>query len=202
MGAVQPESHHARSPGLGSDHAEAAARNQKESANAQRERHRTNALIGTDRTGFQQLKRRNDKGECNEDRCRQRKNPQREEQIGQAPFPRMQQFQRAPCDYHERRQQRVEQNEESKRDGDTAQGKHQRRSRSLFFRSPFSRPLSSRRLRSTSSCNSSSSCASCALSASTRYERGREEAPPDPSNCRMPSSAAARCSSSGVWRGV
>src|SRR3981081_2949965 len=194
MGAVQPASHHARSPGLGSDHAEAAAGNQQESANAQRERHCTNALININRTGFQQTKRRHDKSECDDNGSRQWKNSQGEQRIGQAPFRRMQQLQGAPYDCHERRQQTVEQNEESKRDGDSAQGKHQRRSRSLFFRSLFSRPLvsgsrSSRRLRSTRSCNSSSNCASWALTASTSYESGNDEASPDTNHFRIPSIA-------------
>src|SRR6202521_325098 len=196
--AFQPASHHARSPGLSGDHAEAAAGNQQESANAQRERYRTNALITINRTGVQQLKRRHDKGECNDDRSRQRENSQREQQTGQALFRRAQQPQRAPRDCHKRRQQTVKQNEESERDGDTAQDKHQRGPRSLFFRSLISWALSSRRLRSTRSCSSSSSCASWALSASTKYERGNDEASPEPSNCRIPSSAATRCSSSGV----
>src|SRR5260370_507760 len=56
----------------------------------------------------------------------------------------MQQLQRAPRDCHERRQQTVEQNEESERDGDSAQRKHQRRSRFLI-----SRPLSSWHCRAT-----------------------------------------------------
>src|SRR5450631_3130819 len=114
----------------------------------------------------------------------------------------MHQLQRAPRDYHQRRQQRVEQYEESERDGDSAESKHQCCSRPLLSRALFLRLWSSRRLRSTRSCSSSSSCASWTLSASTRYESGSEEASPDPSNCRIFSSAVTRCSSSGVWRGV
>ena len=75
----------------------------------------------------------------------------------------------------------VEHHEERKRDGDSAQRKHQRCSRALFSRDfgsrlCFSLPWSWRRLRSTRSCSSSSNCASWLLKASTRYERGSDEA--------------------------
>src|ERR1035438_7376574 len=166
MRAVQPASHHTRSFFLSGNHTEAAACDQQESANAESERHGAHALINIHRAGFQQLKRRHDKSKCNNNGGDERENPQRKEQTGAAAFRGMQQLQRTPCSCHQRRQQTIEQHEESKRDGDSAQANQQPGFLCLVSRAWVSRDwvpllLSSRRLRSTSSCNSSSSCASC-----------------------------------------
>jgi hypothetical protein len=65
MRTFQPASYHMRSFCLSGNHTKAAAGDEQESANAQSERHRTDALININRTGFQQLKRGHDKSECN-----------------------------------------------------------------------------------------------------------------------------------------